>query len=300
MNSVKVVMGFLELAAALKFFRTGELVLSVQPSLFTYDLVLGMYVAISFLAGLYLLNVYRLPHDTPAEHLGVPRLVFSFLFLSLGLYLTPGLFKYGNQGESQRPAGQVFAWLDSFLLPEPRDDDGSQPPTGPSSEKSASLPQGNELEWIGSLDTGLGDALKEGKLVFVDFTGLTCTNCKFNEKSVFSRADIRTLLRQYRLVQLYTDRVPNRLFPPQERALLGEGVERQREVALANLRFQREKFDTEQLPLYVILRPRVDGGFTEVSRYAEGKINDESAFAQFLRTPLQENDHAVRTEARLN
>src|SRR5262249_12227155 len=64
LNSVKVVMGFLELAAALKFFRQGELVLLDMPSLFTYDLVLGMWIAIGLLCGLYLLNIYRLPHDS--------------------------------------------------------------------------------------------------------------------------------------------------------------------------------------------------------------------------------------------
>src|SRR5262249_27243406 len=65
LNSVKVVMGFLELAAALKFFRAGELIQTPDPEFFTYDLVLGMWVAIALLCGLYLLGVYRLPHDTP-------------------------------------------------------------------------------------------------------------------------------------------------------------------------------------------------------------------------------------------
>src|SRR5207248_8229764 len=76
LNSVKVVMGFLELAAAFKFFRSAELAYrGGSTALFTYDLVLGTWVALALLAGLYLLNVYRLPHDSPAEHLGVPRLV---------------------------------------------------------------------------------------------------------------------------------------------------------------------------------------------------------------------------------
>src|SRR5262249_24321221 len=93
-NTVKVVMGFLELAAALKFLRAGELVIVSEPEFFTYDFVLGLYVALSLLCGLYLLGVYRLPHDSPLEHLSVPRLLFSLAFLGLAFYLTPALFKY--------------------------------------------------------------------------------------------------------------------------------------------------------------------------------------------------------------
>jgi thiol:disulfide interchange protein DsbD len=119
LNSVKVVMGFLELAAAFKFLRMGEIVASSgPPTFFTYDFVLGLYVALSLLCGLYLLGVFRLPHDTPAEHLGVPRLMYSLAFLALGFYLLPGLFLYGNEGDKQRPTGTIYAWVDSFLLPE--------------------------------------------------------------------------------------------------------------------------------------------------------------------------------------
>src|SRR5207249_8157756 len=88
MNTVKVTMGFLEVAAGLKFLRAAELRYFAGAQFLTYDLVLGMYIAISLLCGLYLLNVYRLPHDhEPIEQLSVPRLLFSLLFLSLGLYL---------------------------------------------------------------------------------------------------------------------------------------------------------------------------------------------------------------------
>ncbi len=152
MNTVKVVMGFVEMAAALKFLRAGELLWLGKAELLTYDLVLGMYVALSLLCGLYLLNLFRLPHDYDVpQQLGVPRLLFSVMFLSLAFYFTPALFKE-NGGEPQRPHGKVFAWLDSFLLPEP----GSQ-----------------ELTWIGKLDTGLQQAKQKVKLVFIDFTGLT-------------------------------------------------------------------------------------------------------------------------------
>ena len=118
LNSVKVVMGFLELAAALKFFRAAELAQFATASIFSFDFVLSIWIAICFLCGLYLLGIYRLPHDSPAEHIRVPSLVFAAAFLGLGLYLTPALFKVNANGESGRPDGVVYAWVDSFVLPD--------------------------------------------------------------------------------------------------------------------------------------------------------------------------------------
>jgi thiol:disulfide interchange protein DsbD len=264
LNTVKVVMGFLEMAAAFKFLRAAELVLLPHPVIFTYDFVLGLYVALSVLCGLYLLGVFRLPHDTPAEHLGVPRLLFSVVFLGLGLYLAPGLFKSEN-GQNQRPTGEIFAWLDSFLLPDEVETD---------------------LPWVGNLAKGIETAKKQGQLVFVDFTGVTCTNCRLNERNVFSRAAVKDLLKHYALVSLYTDKVPERLYPPEVQADFGSDTTRQREDAAANLQFQRQQFNTEQLPLYVILEPQADGGFREVARYDEGRIIDQAAFIRFLQRPL--------------
>jgi thiol:disulfide interchange protein len=278
LNSVKVVMGFLELAAALKFLRAGELVMLPEPTFLTYDFVLGLYIALSVLCGLYLLGLYRLPHDSPVEHLSVPRMLFSLFFLGLALYLTPALFKYGDKGKNQRPAGTVFAWLDSFLLPDEAETD---------------------LPWMGNLQDGLKKAREQRKLVFVDFTGKTCTNCKLNEQNVFTQPTIKDLLKQYTLVQLYTDVVPRWLYPPAERQRLGSGTGRQRADAGNNLAFQREKFNTEQLPLYVILEPLADGKYREVARYDEGKISSDEAFTRFLQQPLDRQTAATRAQARL-
>src|SRR5262249_28065924 len=159
-------------------------------------------------------------------------------FLGLGFYLLPGLFKQGTGGENQRPGGAIFAWLDSFLLP-----DETQ----------------SELPWTANLKKALDEGLSKKKLVFGDFTGVTCTNSKINEKNVFPRPEIKDLLKQYSLLKLYTDKVPNRFYSPQEIAQFGASTSKQREDAEANLKFQRETFDTEQLPLYVILQPLPDG-----------------------------------------
>jgi thiol:disulfide interchange protein DsbD len=269
MNTVKVVMGFLEVAAALKFFRAGELVLLPQPVLLTYDLVLGVYVALAVLCGLYLVGVFRLPHDEPAESISVPRFVFALAFLSLALYLAPALFKSGG-GQNQRPSGTVYAWVDSFLLPDPGESRG-------------------DLAWSGNLRAVVDESRKApgGRpLVFLDFTGETCTNCKLNERDVFPRPEVRDLLQRYRLARLYTDKVPDSYYAAAVRGGFGNSTDRQRTDAAANLAFQRAAFGDEKLPLYAILEPRADGEIRVAGTYTEGKINDPAAFVEFLRKPL--------------
>jgi thiol:disulfide interchange protein len=148
MNSVKVVMGFLELAAAFKFVRAAELNFLAASKYFSFDLVLGIYVALAVACGLYLLNVYRLPHDhDAAESIGVPRLIFGLIFLSFAFYLLPGLFK-DDHGRSQKPNGVAYEWVSAFLLPDERS------------------------EWGTDLAAALARAERENKPLFIDFTGL--------------------------------------------------------------------------------------------------------------------------------
>jgi thiol:disulfide interchange protein len=148
MNSVKVVMGFLELAAAFKFVRAAELNFLGESKYFSFDLVLGIYIALAAACGLYLLNVYRLPHDhDAAESIGVPRLVFGLVFLSFAFYLLPGIFK-DDRGRSQKPRGVAYEWVSAFLLPDERS------------------------EWGADLPAALARAERENKPLFIDFTGL--------------------------------------------------------------------------------------------------------------------------------
>ena len=264
LDSVKAVMGFLELAAAFKFFRTAELAWLSPPEYFTYDLVLGAWVAIAAAAGLYLLGVFRLPHDEEKPNIGVLRMMFALGFLSLAVYLFPATFKTSN-GQSQRPSGTIYAWVDAFLLPDSVD------------ESSLDLPFGTDLQ--AALEQARKEKQQTGKpsLVFIDFTGELCNNCKLNEKNVFPLPMVKDQLKKYQRVKLFTDWVPEHYFtnPPSRAALEAEGE--------ANGRFQFEVFGTRQLPYYVILEPLLTGGVKVVGVYDEGKINDPARFAAFLR-----------------
>jgi thiol:disulfide interchange protein DsbD len=271
LNSVKVVMGFLELAAALKFFRAGELVLPSPPGLFTFDLVLGLWIALCVLCGAYLLGLYRLPHDSPVEHLTVPRMLFALAFLGLALYLTPALVGKPGEGEQPRPNGAVFAWVNSFLLPEPRAGVGGE-------------------VWSPNLEDVIAQAREyrkrtgKPKLVFVDFTGEVCTNCSLNENNVFSKAEIQKMFKSYALAKLYCDTVPLKYYAAEDRAAAEAG--RRSTDAKVNYRLQSEVFDGVELPLYVILEPLNDGTIRVVAKYDKGLI-DEATLAEFLRRPQE-------------
>lgn len=260
MDTVKAVMGFLELAAALKFFRTAELGWLAMPSYFTYDIVLIGWVVIAAACGLYLLGLFRLPHDETHERIGVPRLIFALLFLGLGAYLIPGVFK-GPDGKPQRPGGVVFAWVDAFLLPEPV--------------------AGSELPWGTDLPGALKKADESKRLVFIDFTGVTCTNCKANEENVFQRPEMAATLKKYELVQLYTDNVPAHFYSA------SVDTDSRWDEGGVNGVFQEKVFGTRQLPLYVILEPTGGGGAKVLGVYDEGLINDPAKFTEFLKKPLE-------------
>lgn len=256
LDSVKVVMGFLEFAAALKFFRTAEIGWSSTATFFTYDLVLAGFVAVLIASGLYLLNVFRLPHDEEKPNISVVRLVFALTFLGLGIHLTPGLLK-DTAGKSQRPNSVIFNWVDAFLLPD------------------ASLDFGVDLK------TAMDRARAEKKPVFLDFTGEQCTNCRYNEHSVFPRPDVWQLMEKYERVQIDAQYgVPEKdYFDPPSRSL------RLQESDI-NKVFKHNLFGNDQLPLYVILVPQ-PGGRWKATTYEEGKINDVPAFKKFLEDGLK-------------
>ena len=213
LNSVKVVMGFLEMAAAFKFLSNTDLVWGW--GFFSHNAVLAVWAVLMLLTGFYILGKIQLPHDSPLKSISVPRLMLSTAFLTFGLYLTSGLF-------GQRIHGLIY----SYLPPKIEGATGAIISSGQS--------MSDELTWYRSLDDGLAEARATGKSVFIDFTGYTCTNCRWMEANVFVKKDVHDRFKEMVLVQLYTDGGPNH-----------------RE----NQEYEIERFGTAALPFYVILSP---------------------------------------------
>ena len=216
LNSVKVVMGFLELAAAFKFISNTDLVWGW--GFFSHNTVLAVWAVLMLLTGIYLLGKIQLPHDSPLASISVPRLMLSTAFLTFGLYLTSGLF-------GQKIHGLIYSYLPPIVEGE----------SGAVRTNGASMAA--EFNWYRNLDEGLAEARATGKSVFIDFTGYTCTNCRWMEANTFTKTEVKHRFGEMILVQLYTDGGPNH-----------------RE----NQQYEIDRFGTAALPFYVILSPNDD------------------------------------------
>ena len=239
LNSVKVVMGFLEIAAAMKFLSNADLVL--RWGVFTRQAVLATWVGVGLLTVLYLLGVFRISEDTPVESLGPVRLTFVVIFLATIIGLFPGLF------------GRQLGEWESFLPPEV---DSSHP----SGETQTGTAKANaSTGWIlNDYEGALLKAKQENKPIFIDFTGYTCTNCRWMEANMFPRPEVNRMMNNFLRLRLYTDGD-------------GEIYERQQKL-------QQDKFGTVALPLYVILN--TDG--STAATFA-GLTRDPDQFLAFLK-----------------
>ena len=226
LNSIKVTMGFLELAAALKFISNIDLVLEWDA--LPRELFLAVWIAIALVAAIYLLGKIKLPHDTSLSHLGPIRLIASISFFAATLYLFTGLM--GN------PLGELDAFLPYYAM------------------KKDQTPEIHD-NWHESLEDALAEAKDINRPVFVDFTGVTCGNCRWMEKNIFVKKGVSDLLNRYVGAQIWTDK----------------GGEASREASSANRKMQEERFGTTALPYYVLLSPdnKVIDSFDGLTRNSE-------------------------------
>lgn len=240
LNSVKVVMGLLEIAAAMKFLSNVDLVW--HWGIFSRQVVLASWVAILVLITLYLLGKFQLAHDVHVERIGALRFTIALISLAFGFYLLTGLF------------GRKVGELESFLPPAVE---------GPATMAVARTNQNTfatdaELSWITNDYQGaLKQAKLENKPVFIDFTGYTCTNCRWMESNMFTKTPVKDELARYMRVRLFTD---------------GEGQPYE-----GFQQMQQEKFGTVALPLYAVVNGNGDALVT-----FSGLTRNQSEFVSFL------------------
>jgi thiol:disulfide interchange protein DsbD len=236
LNIVKVLMGFLEIAASLKFLSNADLIW--RWNVFTHQVVLSIWVAIGLLMVLYLLGGLRLENEELAGKLSIGRVLVALLVLSTTVWLSSGL------------NGHQLGEIESFL-----------PPPSASINGAASTASPSEMTWIlNDYSAGLKEAALEGKPIFIDFTGYTCTNCRWMEANMFPRPEIRSEMDKFVRVRLFTDRA-------------GQPYEAQQKM-------EKDRFDSVALPLYAILTP--NGQVIKAS--FPGLTRDPKEFLQFLST----------------
>ncbi|NRS89830.1 thiol:disulfide interchange protein DsbD [Flavobacterium sp. 7E] len=197
LNTVKVFLGFLELALAFKFLSNADLVL--QLHLLEREVFLAIWIAIFGVLALYLFGKITLPHDSPLPHISVGRLMMGLLVLTFTVYLIPGLW------------GAPLKIISAF--PPPMEYSESPFGIGNSSGSNSAviLPEGAKsgphgIVVFDDYEKGLAYAKTINKPIMLDFTGYACVNCRKMENNVWSDIDVLKLLKnEVVVISLYVD-----------------------------------------------------------------------------------------------
>ena len=224
MNSVKVVLAFIELALALKFLSIADLAYNWR--ILDREVFLALWIVIFFLLGMYLLGKLRFPHDTPQEKTPIPALFLAIVSLSFAVYMIPGLW------------GAPLRAISAFAPPLRTQD--------------LNLYHGEVHAKFDDYDAGMAYARQVGKPVIIDFSGYGCVNCRKMEAAVWTDANVKGMIENdYVLITLMVD----------EKAPLPQPLEVEENGEKVKLRtvgdkwsyFQRMKFGANAQPFYVLL-----------------------------------------------
>ena len=255
MNKVKVTLGFVELAFALKFFSVADLAYGWH--LLDREVFLALWIALFALLALYLFGFVKFPHDDADERgTSVPAFFVGIASLAFAIYMVPGLW------------GAPVKAVSAFAPPMNTQDFNLNPHT-------AVEPKFKDYE------AGMAYARSVGKPVLIDFTGFGCVNCRKMEAAVWTNNQVRNLIdKDYVLISLYVD----------DKTPLPETIEVQENGKTTKLRtvgdrwsyLQRTKFGANAQPFYVLLDGNGDP-LTASRSYDE----NVGAYLQFLQTGLK-------------
>jgi len=227
---VKIVMGFVILAASLKYLSAVDQ--AGGWGWLTRERFLAAWIVLFALTGLYLLGLLRLEGVKPDEPLGLGRLLTGAAFLILALSLVPGM------------SGGRLGDLDAYV---------PAPAERPSSGGGSARPVWIKDQYRAALD----QARREGKLVFINFTGVACANCHWMEANMLPRPEIAAALQRFVLVELFTDRPDP--------------------VSEANEKLEETRFGTVAEPYYAIVAPD-----ESIVATFEGRTTNPQEFLAFL------------------
>lgn len=276
LNSVKVVLGFIEVALGFKFLSVADQ--TYHWGLLDREIYLGIWIVVFTLLGLYLLGKIRFEADSEVKHIGVFRLFLVIVDFTFVVYMIPGMF------------GAPLKALSGYLPPiETQDfviwskEDGSMPVQSLSDVNAGEtglhkLPLG--LTGYLSIDEALVEAKKVGKPVFVDISGLACVNCREMEQRVWSDPQVLQLLRdEFVIAVLYTD---DKEKLPESEWVTTKNGKVLKDRGRVNAYYVRERFDVSAQPNYVILDPQ-GNQITPIRGYNL----DIDGFVEFLKSGLK-------------
>lgn len=247
MNSVKVVLGFLELALALKFLSVADM--TMHWNILPYEVFMGLWVVIFAAMTAYLFGLFRFPHDSPMKKLSPTRGFFAVGSLALTIYLVTGFFT--NELTQSYNSLKLMSGLAppsqyNVLLPEPEVDPTIKAKY-PSFTKCA-----NNLDCFKDYYEGVAYAKEQNKPILLDFTGYGCVNCRKTEEHIWIADKVRNNIQEnYVLISLYVDdrkKLEEEIFSqPRNKKL--------RRVGDLWADFQIVNFEQNSQPLYVMMSP---------------------------------------------
>lgn len=250
LNTIKVVLGFLELALAFKFLSNADLVL--QLHWLEREVFLSIWITIFLVLAFYLFGKIQLPHDSPLTHISVGRLSLGIVSLAFAIYMIPGLWGAPlnlisafppAQYYSESPYGVGFSKMNSGI------------PSGENSEipDGAHLMPPHNILAFNDYEKGLIYAKKVNKPVMIDFTGYACVNCRKMEQQVWAKDEILPILKnEVVLISLYVDdkralangeEIDSKLYPGKKLKYIGQKWSE----------FQIIKYGANAQPFYVLM-----------------------------------------------
>lgn len=270
LNSVKVTLGFLELALCLKFFSIADQ--AYHWGLLDRDLNLALWIVIFGLLGIYILGKLPMTGDTPVERITVPRLLFATLIFSFVVYLIPGLW------------GAPLKALAGYLPPMythdfnlAKDETQVGALTGCESPKYGDflhLPHG--LSGFFDYNQALACARAQKKPLFIDFTGHGCTNCREMEAVVWSDPNVLNMLQKdYVVVALYVD--DKTVLPESSWYVSPYDNKEKKTIGKQNADLQIRNLNNNAQPFYVLV-----GADERVLAWPHGYDRDPTRFVEFL------------------
>ncbi|MGM0376236.1 MAG: protein-disulfide reductase DsbD family protein, partial [Bacteroidota bacterium] len=250
LNSVKVVLGFLELAFAFKFLSITDMVLGLN--ILEREVFIAFWIAIFGALGFYLMGKIRLPHDSPMEYLPVPRMMLGLFVFAFTIYMIPGLWGAPVNLISGFPPPSNYAESPYGV--------GNTSPTaggggGNATTLSAEMEPGPQgIPSFKDYEKALAYAKEVNKPLLLDFTGKGCTNCRKMEDAVWSNSTVNDMLtNDYILVSLYVDY--REKLPEDEQFVSEETGKKIRTVGNKWSNFQITRFERNSQPHYVIVGP---------------------------------------------
>ncbi len=260
MTDVKVILGFLELALAVKFLSNADLV--EQWGLLKREIFIGLWVLIGLCMVLYLLGILKMAHSSPVKRFSFTRIAFIVLFASITIYLVPGLTN--------------SKWADLKLI------SGFPPPRTYSLYKveRADLIEPIHNNYIQALE----QAKRENKPLLIDFTGWACVNCRRMEDKVWPDREVDSLMRnEFVVLSLYVDE--RKKLPVQEQTVVTLTNGTEKSIVTVGDKwstFQTENFGATSQPQYAILSPD-EKALTKTKFYTP----DPDEFATWLKCGLE-------------